>query len=331
MSQHGDGLFNTKIPILHRCFASSPSKPHASIFSTDTVRLSKVLSLHTENLVISRREAERMIRSGDVTLAGNVLTSPMMMLKEEDLNDGALKVNGKVVNLRSSKGPRSVAGEENSVHKTRVWIAHKLPGEIVADNDPYDRPSLLQRLIRGGVGKVGKTRLHLKSVGRLDMNTEGLILVTNDGKYAREMELPSNKLHRTYRVRVHGLLTDHKLARIRKGVTVEGIRYPPMRIIPESTRQSQSTNKWLKVTCTEGKNRQIRNVFKYLGLTVTRLIRISYGDYRLQTIPPGMAIEVPAKHIENQKHRGRLIRPTKPAPKRSDEAESSKAVQWVRH
>jgi 23S rRNA pseudouridine2605 synthase len=146
---------------------------------------------------------------------------------------------------------------------------------------------MLARLVRGGVGKTGPTRLHLKPIGRLDMSTEGLILVTNDGQYAREMELPSSKLHRTYRVRAHGILSDYKLGRIRKGITIEGIRYSPMKVHVESSKQTKSTNKWLEVTCAEGKNRMIRNVFTHLGckykynrLVVTNDRRVCL-DFRL--------------------------------------------------
>jgi pseudouridine synthase len=243
---------------------------------------------------------------------------------------------------------------------TRVWIAHKLSGELVADADPHDRPSLLQRLRRGGVGKDrgrnGRRRRgevhHLKPIGRLDMTTEGLLLVTNDGRYAREMEWPGSRIHRTYRVRVHGRLDGRKVRRIQAGMTGEdGTRYAPMRvrIDPPSVGTATSTNKWLEVTCVEGKNRQIRKVFSYLGctcvrvsrcccgycwtpilmrrlvysslkwfgrrvsppkkqpVTVTRLIRIRYGDYTLDTIPPGLAIEVPVKPIESQRHKGPLF------------------------
>ena len=154
----------------------------------------------------------------------------------------------------------------------KVWAVHKVSGELVTENDPHDRLSLMDRLKRGGVGRSSKKQWHLKPIGRLDMPTEGLILVTNDGEYAREMELPSSQLHRVYRVRVHGLLTTNKLDRIRRGLVAvqdngSTIKYSPMKVsIERQKRQARSsTNTWLQVTCTEGKNRQIRNVFAALG------------------------------------------------------------------
>ena len=159
----------------------------------------------------------------------------------------------------------------------RVWAVHKLAGEVVADHDPQDRPSLMGRLRRSGVGRLqqkkkGKNkskqqqpqqqREHLKPVGRLDMSTEGLILVTNDGDYARSLELPSSQLHRVYRVRAHGLWTEQKINRIRNGGVTDqrGIRYPPMIVQLEQRwssskrssvggrRSSNGTNQWLTIT-----------------------------------------------------------------------------------
>jgi len=210
-----------------------------------------------------------------------------------------LRLNGKPVVLaatttttageRSNNGAESGSSTDVDGNDVRVWIAHKLPGEIVTERDPYGRPSLLERLVRGGVGKTrGGRRFHLKPVGRLDMMSEGLMLVTNSGSYARQMELPTNRVFRTYRVRAHGWLSDRKLAQIRNGVVSEGIRYAPMKVEPDDSYSgsgarsrssraktsrknvgarsgSPSTNKWLRVTCCEGKNRQIRKVFQHLG------------------------------------------------------------------
>lgn len=224
-------------------------------------RLSKILSTYAKNIAISRREAERMIKSGQVTVAGKTLASTTAILNISDLRNGALCLDGKSIQIKS---PGEIKYESENV-TTRVWAVHKLFGELVTESDPHDRPSLIQRLERGGVGKAGKTRMHLKPIGRLDMPTEGLILVTNDGDYAREMELPRNQLHRTYRVKVHGLVTNHKLERIQKGLTIDGVRYPPMKVALENPRKAPSTNRWLTMTCTQGKNRQVRNVLKYLG------------------------------------------------------------------
>lgn len=233
--------------------------------------------------------------------------------------------------------------------------------------DPDGRPSMIQRLARGGVGKSYKKHginipTHLKPVGRLDMMTEGLMIFTNDGKYARELELPGNQLWRTYRVRVHGRLTLGKMKAMRKGLTVRVndnpidhkasgevvktgklMRYKGVKVSIERKNLYQgkqrgrsgtvrgSTNTWLRITCTEGKNRQIRRILNALGLDATRLIRISYGDYDLNTIPPGLAVEVPCKGLGGMKKKGQLFE--KKASKKNilDKAkeESTKAVQWI--
>ena len=225
-----------------RSFSSSSDKDDENLSSSSTsssttesssscVRLSKLLSQHATNLAISRNQAERLIRLGEVTMAGRVVRSPQALIDWKDLiqqhnnnsssNKVVLKVQGKPVLLEP---PPSLLGtnKQPKKHKTtqsqqvpRVWAVHKLNGEVVSDNDPQGRPAMMARLAKGGVGKEinGKQRrrFHLKPIGRLDMTTEGLILVTNDGEYAREMELPSNQLHRVYRCRVHGRLTSYKL------------------------------------------------------------------------------------------------------------------------
>lgn len=238
-------------------------------------------------LGLSRNAAERLIRSGEVTIAGEVFDQPQRMIDLEEFltrsQEGGekqvlpLKVKGKAVRLHlhdfleQKLSTTEIEGSsKNKPNKTLVLLVHKLKGELVADSDPHGRPCMMERLMQSGLGKRGGTKLlqHWKPIGRLDMMTEGLILVTNDGEYARQMELPVNQVHRTYRVRVHGILSDHKLSRIQRGVTVDGVRYSPMKVQSDTLmarRRQPSTNSWLQVTCCEGKNRQIRNVFKYLG------------------------------------------------------------------
>jgi 23S rRNA pseudouridine2605 synthase len=357
------------------CAISSSDNNNLSTSTSLLIRLSKLISQNSPTLTMSRREAERMIKSGKVTIAGETIIHPQLLVDFDQVRFGALCVNGKAVqvvapnsnsnnnNEEKGKQQHQYQHETDETKKTRVWLVHKLSGELVADSDEHDRPCLMQRLKHGGVGRTNKGRhLHLKSIGRLDMTTEGLILVTNDGAYSREMELPSNHVHRTYRVRVHGLLTSHKSKRIQNGVTIDGIHYKGMRleqvertsknknnrqvgVDSSSRRTSGGTNKWLTITCTEGKNRQIRKVFEYLGLNVTRLIRISYGDYHLQTIPAGMAIEVPVKPVGQQRRRGKLITNTTATTERRKLSKISNAtahddvsndtatspVQWVRH
>jgi 23S rRNA pseudouridine2605 synthase len=237
--------------------AKNDSAPDSSHPPT---RLSKLLASHAG---ISRREAERWIREGEVTLAGQVVRSPQQLIEWESVAGTLLKARGKAITVDpSSSSPFSNASE----NETKVWLVHKLSGELVSDSDPHDRPCLMQRLAKSGLGRK-KTGFHLKSIGRLDMNTSGLILVTNDGQYAREMEV--QPLHRTYRVRAHGRVFAEQLARrMRSGVVTEnGIRYAPMKIVldDEARRGRSSTNTWFQVTCTQGKNRQIRNVFEHLG------------------------------------------------------------------
>ena len=150
----------------------------------------------------------------------------------------------------------------------------------MAEFDPQGRPSMMERLSHGGIGKNSSKnqRYHLKPIGRLDMMTEGLILVTTSGSYARDMELPHHQFHRTYRVRVHGQLTQHKVLTMQKGLRMEDkesgmvTRFSPMKVEVEGStkRRRHSTNKWLRISCTEGKNRQIRKVLQYLGSTYSR-------------------------------------------------------------
>jgi len=204
----------------------------------------------------------------------------------------------------------------------------------------------MQRLIRGGVGRVGKTKLHLKPVGRLDMQTEGLMVITNDGQYARELELPANQIHRTYKARVHGRLTPGKMQAMRKGLTiqlnekVEGgpprlgrrMNYKGMRVSIEKRKgKATRTNTWLQLTCAEGKNRQIRRILNHLGLDVTRLIRVGYGNYDLNTIPPGMSIEVPAKSVDSMTRKGPLNKTHHHGRGKKREKETTKSVEWINY
>mmetsp|Transcript_11983 Transcript_11983/g.25303 ORF Transcript_11983/g.25303 Transcript_11983/m.25303 type:complete len:482 (-) Transcript_11983:144-1589(-) len=344
---------------------------HDEDIQSQGVRIASLLSKH---LGTSRRQSERMVLTERVTLFGEVVTSPSHLLYPSKTNGDAIaiKVDGRLLhgveatltalavdqareaksgfpNCTSGKGIKSNFKkqidpiDQNISSSTRVWLANKLRGELVTEDDPVGRPSMLQRLTRGGVGssKVkGSPHIHLKPVGRLDMMTEGLMVFTNDGKYARALELPSNKLWRTYRIRVHGRLTVGKLRAMRKGMTVrvnDGIageepskvtgkvvKYKGMKVNIERKALSKSlsqrrgtksrgqrggggTNTWLQITCTEGKNRQLRRILGSLGLDVTRLIRISYGDYDLNTIPPGLAVEVPVKKLATMKKQGPLF------------------------
>lgn len=274
--------------------------------TTTTIRLSKLLSHHSTNLGVSRRSAEALIRDGQVTVAGNVIVSPHFLVNSSDLMDDddndnhnqdsdassntlgnknnrnhrvVVKVQGKGLQLNLNSLLSTTTGDllrSDEKEAPIVYAVHKLAGEVVTERDPKGRPSMLDRLKQGGVGSrryggnkkmMAHKKMHLKPIGRLDVPTEGLILVTNDGEFAREMELPQNKIHRVYRARVHGKLTPNKLERIRKGgirSLADGTRYGPMKVSVERNG-GRGTNSWVQLTTTEGKNRMVRNVFAALG------------------------------------------------------------------
>ena len=258
-----------------RADAASSSSSSSSSSTSSGIRLSKLISHYATNVAFSRRSAETLIRQGHVTVAGHIIDSPHYLVDPHDLagqHSRVIKVQGKglQINLEDygNDDDENVNDENNNTKKKPiVYVAHKLAGEMVAERDPHGRPSLIERLQRGGVGRLGKNQqFHLKPIGRLDMPTEGLILLTNDGEYAREMELPKNQIHRVYRARIHGELTTSKLERIRKGGvrSKEGIRYGPMKVAVERNN-SRGTNTWVELTTIEGKNRMIRNLFSALG------------------------------------------------------------------
>ena len=349
-----------------RCFTITSSRNDADKQSraahNDPIRLSKLIASRGLNMQMSRKSAEMLIENGLVTFGGEQITDPGHKLSIKEAVNG-VKVAGRLLRLPDPKKKKLKLMKdhlENSAEscetrktiadpsmKTRVWLAHKLPGELVSEHDPEGRPSLIERLERGGVGKPKRAKkgkniqpIHLKPIGRLDMITEGLILITNDGQYKREMELPSNEIHRTYRVRVHGLVTPQKLKALRSGMQINGTYYKGMKVNIETNKgrmpKGGNTNQWLRITCLEGKNRQIRRTLDHLGLKVTRLIRISFGDYDLNTIPPGLCIEVPLKRLENQRKKGPIVKgdnrnSSNKSTNQKRRNDSNASVQWIRH
>ena len=215
--------------------------------------------------VCSRRDAERMIADGRVSVDGKVLTSPALNVTEKSV----ITVDGKPL---------------NSAEETRVWRYHKPAGTITTSRDPQGRPTVFE--------KLPPEMPRVVSIGRLDFNTEGLLLLTNDGELARHMELPANAWLRRYRVRVYGDINPAKLASVAKGVTISGIHYEPVKIEIEKTKE-EGRNKWLAVTIREGKNREVRKIMDYLDLQVTRLIRVAFGPFPLGKLPRGGIEEVP--------------------------------------
>jgi 23S rRNA pseudouridine2605 synthase len=220
--------------------------------------------------VASRRDAERMIAEGRVRLGGKVVESPATFVAPGD----HVTVDGK-----------PVAAPE----RTRLFRYHKPPGLVTTHRDPEGRPTVFERLPPG--------LPRLVSVGRLDLTSEGLLLLTNDGALARRLELPSNGWLRRYRVRVHGRVEEKALAALARGVTIDGVQYGP---IEAGLDARQGSNAWLTVSLREGRNREIRRVMAHLGLEVTRLIRTAYGPFQLGALPRGAVEEVNAKVLRDQ-------------------------------
>lgn len=216
----------------------------------------------------SRREAERWITQGRIAVDGTVLTSPAVNVPEQ----AVITVDG-----------RLAAAKE----RTRLWRYHKPRGLVTTHRDPEGRPTVFAALPPGLPRVI--------SVGRLDLNSEGLLLLTNDGALARHLELPATGWRRSYRVRVHGAVDEARLAALAKGITVEDVVYGP---IEAALERRQGSNAWLVMTLSEGRNREIRRVLAALGLDVTRLIRIAYGPFQLGTLERGAVDEVPAKAID---------------------------------
>jgi 23S rRNA pseudouridine2605 synthase len=169
----------------------------------------------------------------------------------------------------------------------RLFLYHKPAGLVTTVRDEKKRPTVFDRLPRGLPRVV--------SVGRLDINSEGLLLLTNDGGLARYLELPATGLERCYRVRLHGPVNVARLASLRHGITVDGVRYGPIEARLEGPHTG--SNQWLVITLREGKNREIRKVMAHIGLQVNRLIRTAYGPFQLSHLPPGSAVEVPSNTL----------------------------------
>jgi 23S rRNA pseudouridine2605 synthase len=222
----------------------------------------------------SRRDAERWIADGRVKVNGKVLESAACVVKSDDY----IVVDGK-----------ALPGEE----KTRLFIYHKPVGLVTTNRDEQGRPTVFDRIPKGLPRVV--------SVGRLDINSEGLLLLTNDGGLARYLELPATGWKRKYKVRVRGEVDEARLAALKKGITIEGVNYKSIDAsLDKSEKEKQGANSWLSVTLTEGKNREIRKVMDALGLSVNRLIRVSFGPFNLDKIPVGAAEEVKGKVLKEQ-------------------------------
>ena len=220
--------------------------------------------------VASRRDAEVLITEGVIQLNGAVVTHPATFIGPDDI----VQVRGKVV---------------DTPDRTRLWRYHKPDGLMTTHKDPQGRPTVFERMPAGMPRVV--------SVGRLDLNSEGLLLLTNDGALARRLELPANGWIRRYRVRVYGPVEPKALALLAKGATVDGVKYGQI----EATLEARTgTNAWLSVALKEGRNREVRKVMGHLGLQVTRLIRVAYGPFQLGNLERGVVDEITGKVLREQ-------------------------------
>ena len=243
------------------------SKDAKTVPMSNGERIAKVIARAG---VCSRRDAERLIAEGRVALNGRVLTTPAVTVSPDD----RVEVDGAPLAQRE---------------RTRLWLFHKPKGLVTTNRDPEGRPTVFSAL--------PPDMPRVLTVGRLDINTEGLLLLTNDGGLARVLELPSTGWLRRYRVRAHGRIEQGALDGLRRGVTIDGMIYGA---IDAEIERLQGSNIWLSIGLREGKNREVKRVLEHLGLTVNRLIRISYGPFQLGELAEGEVREVRGRVLRDQ-------------------------------
>lgn len=222
--------------------------------------------------VASRREVERLIEAGRVKMGDITITTPATLLTSLK----GITVDGKPV-----KAPEAA----------RLYAFHKPSGLLTAERDPAGRPTIYTALRNALPADTPR----LMPIGRLDLNTEGLLLLTNDGELKRAMELPSSGIPRTYRARTFGDITQDRLEELMEGIEVDGIRYGR---IDANMERRTGRNQWIELTLSEGKNREVRRVLEALGLQVSRLMRLKYGPFELLDLPRGQAIQIPQVQVE---------------------------------
>ncbi len=255
-----------------------PRRPRGDETEVQTAAVAPLPSLEPERIakvmaragVASRRDSEAMIAEGRVSVNGKVIESPALDVGPSDV----ILVDGEPLPARE---------------RTRLWLYHKPRGLVTTNHDPEGRPTVFEAL--------PEDLPRVLSIGRLDINTEGLLLLTNDGGLARVLELPETGWLRRYRVRAFGSVTQDKLDTLRDGVSIEGVNYGP--VVARFERE-QGSNTWLTVDLREGKNREVKTVLEHLGLAVNRLIRVSFGPFQLGDLPEGEVDEIRSRVIKDQ-------------------------------
>ncbi|WP_353205357.1 pseudouridine synthase [Sphingomonas sp.] len=279
---------------MSKAFTPKPAAnaaPKAPVRPKDEQRIAKLLARAG---VASRREIERMIAEGRIALDGVVLDTPATILKS---------LTGITVDGVPVAAPEAA----------RLFLYHKPPGLLVTERDPAGRPTIYDRL--------PQDLPRLVPVGRLDLNTEGLLLLTTDGELKRQLELPATGVERAYRARAYGPITQEQLEELIHGVEIEGVRYGS---IDANLERRTGANVWIEMILTEGKNREVRRVLEYLGLKVSRLIRTRYGPFVLGDLPVGEIGEIKQHDVvafrKDPTRKGggeapKLVEKTKPAPR----------------
>lgn len=250
--------------------AEDDTAPHRAVAPAAPQEPERIAKVMARAGIASRRDSEAMIAEGRVSVNGKVIESPALDIGPDDV----VMVDGEPLPARE---------------RTRLWLYHKPRGLVTTNHDPEGRPTVFEAL--------PEDLPRVLSIGRLDINTEGLLLLTNDGGLARMLELPETGWLRRYRVRAFGSITQDRLDTLRDGVTIDGVSYGP--VIARFERQ-QGANTWLVVDLREGKNREVKTVLEHVGLDVNRLIRVSFGPFQLGDLPEGEVDEVRSRVIKDQ-------------------------------
>ncbi len=259
----------------------TPAKPTER--SPDRPEGDRIAKLLARAGIASRREIERLIEEGRISQDGKVIETPATF-------------------LTSLKGITVDGNPVGKVEAARLFLFNKPTGLLTAERDNAGRPTIYAALANA----LPKDAPRLMPIGRLDMNTEGLLLLTNDGELKRAMELPSSGIPRTYRARAFGDITQAQLEELIHGITIDGMHYGR---IDANLERRTGRNQWIEMTIKEGKNREVRIVLEHLGLEVSRLMRTTYGPFELGNMPRGTAAEVPQAQVE--KFRKDLLRETR--------------------